>query len=484
MRLFIIMTFTILCLNISAQDSMMLTDNPYWIYNYDFDYDENNSNTHSKSTYGIGISVKGEKSIKGKIYKKLYLVALQYAGYSTRSTDNGDANYALALREEGGKVLVDYDEYMNYLRKEFVKNNIIPRGDSLFIPYHKTQEGELVLYDFNMQIGDKYSHIEGYQDISVVDINQIVFEDGKNRKLFTLSNGAKIIEGIGCINSCGLLFDYLNPSKPSYNNDKQHFAYLSQFSNDDMIILYEDIITNIPSAKDTSFLVDGRTWNYEMQDMVIVDSVNLKTENVNRYFKLKIDGDTIFKNVNCKKIYYIENDNTSLYGYAYEDGLKVYFYFLKSMQNFCSQSNSWELFFDFGIKKDEVFCSDLAYMSDVDTIEVKGNRYVRYWIGPKKNDKIIKTYPIIHSIGGFGGLHDNTFVMVSGLPTYSCMSIYDGSKCVFEPSDYWVSPITTSIKNITTSKPSTSCLYDMQGRKVKNPTKGLYIKEGKKVLVK
>ena len=98
MRLFIIMTFTILCLNISAQDSMMLTDNPYWIYNYDFDYDENNSNTHSNSTYGIGISVKGEKSIKGKIYKKLYLVALQYAGYSTRSTDNGDANYALALR--------------------------------------------------------------------------------------------------------------------------------------------------------------------------------------------------------------------------------------------------------------------------------------------------------------------------------------------------------------------------------------------------
>ena len=98
--------------------------------------------------------------------------------------------------------------------------------------------------------------------------------------------------------------------------------------------------------------------------------------------------------------------------------------------------------------------------------------------------KIIKTYPIIHSIGGFGGLHDNTFVMVSGLPTYSCKSIYDGSKCVFEPSDYWVSPITTSIKNITTSKPSTSCLYDMQGRKVKNPTKGLYIKEGKKILVK
>ena len=119
------MAFTILCLNTNAQDVLMLTDNPYWIYNYDFDYNENRNNGHSNSTYGIGISVKGEKSIKGKIYKKLYLVALQYDGYSTRSTDNDDTNYALALREEGGKVLVDYDEYMNYLRKEFVKNNII-----------------------------------------------------------------------------------------------------------------------------------------------------------------------------------------------------------------------------------------------------------------------------------------------------------------------------------------------------------------------
>lgn len=436
MRLFIIMTFTILCLNISAQDSMMLTDNPYWIYNYDFDYNENNSNTHSNSTYGIGISVKGEKSIKGKIYKKLYLVALQYAGYSTRSTDNGDANYALALREEGGKVLVDYDEYMNYLRKEFVKNNIIPRGDSLFIPYHETQEGELVLYDFNMQIGDKYSHIEGYQDISVVDINQIVFEDGKNRKLFTLSNGVKIIEGIGCINSCGLLFDYLNPSKPSYNYDKQHFAYLSQFSNDDTIILYEDIITNIPSAKDTSFLVEGRTWNYKQTtfDMTIYDIVE-------KFFSLTIKGTTTFKDVTCNEIYYIDKDGSSLYGYAYEDGAKVYFYFIKDIENFCTASTDWELIFDFDKKESEIFNPSFpAYLVEKDTIEVKGNTYRRYWIGPKLDEKfnseIVKLYPIVYSIGGFTGLHNNTFERTGKSPSYSCESVYDGDECIFEKKDF------------------------------------------------
>ena len=436
MRLFIIMTFTILCLNISAQDSMMLTDNPYWIYNYDFDYDENNSNTHSNSTYGIGISVKGEKSIKGKIYKKLYMVALQYAGYSTRSTDNDDTNYALALREENGKVLVDYDEYMNYLRKEFVKNNIIPRGDSLFIPYHETQEGELVLYDFNMQIGDKYSHIEGYQDISVVDIKQIVFDDGKNRKLFTLSNGVKIIEGIGCINSCGLLFDYLNPSKPSYNYDKQHFAYLSQFSNDEMIILYEDIITNIPSAKDTSFFVEGRTWNYKQTTFD-------KTANgiVEKFFSLTIKGETTFRDVPCKEIYHTEDGQSSLYGYAYEDGAKVYFYFIKDIENFCTASTDWELIFDFDKKESEIFNASFpAYLVAKDTIEVKGNTYQRYWIGPQLEPKfkseIIKFYPIVHSIGGYAGLHNNTFERTGKSPSYSCESVYDGDECIFEKKDF------------------------------------------------
>lgn len=303
----------------------------------------------------------------------------------------------------------------------------------------KKQQMSLSLEDNNLRVkgqiwaqGTKEHYLD-YQIMADSAYISRVDMDYKNTKAYLLDIDVLIPGFAG--DKYKVTFEALDVSLSATDEAKQRKTMLIERGN----------YAAQPEMENT-FLVDGRTWNYKMQDMVIVDSVNLKTENVNRYFKLKIDGDTIFKDVNCKKIYYIENDNTSLYGYAYEDGLKVYFYFLKSMQNFCSQSNSWELFFDFGIKKDEVFCSDLAYMSDVDTIEVKGNRYVRYWIGPKKNDKIIKTYPIIHSIGGFGGLHDNTFVMVSGLPTYSCMSIYDGSKCVFEPSDYWVSPITTTDK--------------------------------------
>ena len=41
-----------------------------------------------------------------------------------------------------------------------------------------------------------------------------------------------------------------------------------------------------------------------------------------------------------------------------------------------------------------------------------------------------------------------------------------------------------AIEDITTNKQSSSDFFDLQGRKVKNPTKGLYIKDGKKAFVK
>jgi hypothetical protein len=40
------------------------------------------------------------------------------------------------------------------------------------------------------------------------------------------------------------------------------------------------------------------------------------------------------------------------------------------------------------------------------------------------------------------------------------------------------------IENVTTGKQSSSDYYDLQGRKVKKPVKGLYINDGKKVVVK
>ena len=128
---------------------------------------------------------------------------------------------APGIRMEGGCIYVDREEYVNYLEEddslctvnsEFSLYPLSPVGDKDYIPYRQTDDGELVLYDFNMQPGDRFPSVEGHDDISVINVRTMKTRDGISRRLLTLSNGYKLLEGIGCINSPGMFFCYLNPS--------------------------------------------------------------------------------------------------------------------------------------------------------------------------------------------------------------------------------------------------------------------------------
>lgn len=128
---------------------------------------------------------------------------------------------APGIRTEDGRIYVDREEYMNYLEEEaklcavnseFSMYPLSPVGDKDYIPYRQTDDGELVLYDFNMQPGERFLSVEGHDDISVVNVRTMKTRDGISRRLLTLSNGYKLLEGIGCINSPGMFYCYLNPS--------------------------------------------------------------------------------------------------------------------------------------------------------------------------------------------------------------------------------------------------------------------------------
>jgi len=97
-------------------------------------------------------------------------------------------------------------------------------GNAQEIPYLNTGDGELILYDYNVGVGDKYPTAEGYDEISVLEKDTLWLLDGKSHRRLTLSNGLILIEGIGCVNSPGLVFDYLNPRHP------QCFAWLESYS--------------------------------------------------------------------------------------------------------------------------------------------------------------------------------------------------------------------------------------------------------------
>jgi hypothetical protein len=63
-------------------------------------------------------------------------------------------------------------------------------------------------------------------------------------------------------------------------------------------------------------------------------------------------------------------------------------------------------------------------------------------------------------------------------------AVYDGDECIFERQDF-SRPAVTAIKDIESVHPVKNTLYDLQGRRLSTkPSKGVYIENGKKWVVK
>lgn len=145
----------------------------------------------------------------------------------------------IGIREKDGCVLVNREEYLGLMADGKTWKSL---GDNQYIPYRQTDDDELVLYDYNMKPGDKFLSVEGHEDISVNTVEEITTRDGVCRRLLTLNNGYKLLEGIGCLNSLGLFFFYLNPIQ----NIKDYKSYgLYQFvrrkgKNSNVEIIYQE----------------------------------------------------------------------------------------------------------------------------------------------------------------------------------------------------------------------------------------------------
>ena len=127
------------------------------------------------------------------------------------------------IRQEGQRVLVRYDEYKQLMKD---RNHDMSTFDEL-CQFEVTDDGEMVLYDFGMQVGDKFRSVAGKEDVYVVmrykDYPSYYTQQG-NRDVIIFSNGCYIAEGVGYkgMNDGfsgypmdapqGNFFDYLNPS--------------------------------------------------------------------------------------------------------------------------------------------------------------------------------------------------------------------------------------------------------------------------------
>lgn len=111
--------------------------------------------------------------------------------------------------------------------------------------------------------------------------------------------------------------------------------------------------------------------------------------------------------------------------------------------------------------------SSSNYLNTVTTLDANGS-----WLITIGSDALA-------TIVAQGDKTRNTLQYNTGAPRFSCYK--SGQKSV---NIYAKSPVSTGIENVKGEDGKVKGIYDLQGRKIDNPTKGIYIIDSKKVLIK
>ena len=236
-----------------------------WIYSYLDRWTMKGDSIYGSGSFYLFQSI-GTIEFEGKEYS---LIEMEGEVIPTVKQRRVSAQYIpdnyLAIRYDNGRILTNRQDYMNYLSNKYSDDSEEHRyryrvsfGDAAYVPYHQTDDGEIILYDFNMEVGDRYRHVDGYDDVYVTETGNVTLTDGNHKKL-TLNNGLVLIEGIGCINSPGMLFDYLNPS----SGIKHWICDLSLYLANVDEYWMENFSTITPTYKYTNPLIADRTVGIE-----------------------------------------------------------------------------------------------------------------------------------------------------------------------------------------------------------------------------
>ena len=215
--------------------------------------------------------------------------------------------------------------------------------------------------------------------------------------------------------------------------------------------------------------MDGKEWHIREK---IVHYIDYSSD-----VYMWIAGDTIVDDIYCKKLYIHtkqlwEGSEESLeVRYCHQDGEKYY--------------QNGDLMYDFSLEVGDEFATyvdneenKLLYtvVGVGDTVLLDGLSRKYLVMAPSYEGVVIPGYTDIW-VEGIGsltqGIAQNDFYWSGGVITELQSCSYNG-QCIYAKSDTYINNVSSNV-----STP----YYDFMGRPVANPTRGIYIKDGKKIAV-
>lgn len=455
-RLFLLTLFVIMCQNIKAQ-CLPFVNNSYSSWGYlnvilppETDYDALPYETNVE-----------EFLINGKKYHQLCIAFAIPENNINNNSDDDWWNAILYIRDEEGQLLADAESFVHYQQLKWYS------GPKDFCPFEKTVDGEVILYDFTKEKGDVYRSIEGHEDITVVEVGSMTTNDGLLRKTMTLSNGAVIVEGMGCILK-GTLLNYLD------NNPLSFLTYFDYDNKHAYGINREDTYGKIFHRP---MLKEGKAWNYVYHHFEEIEGGEDAPSYSHETFPLRyvLEDMVAIDDHECYRLYKYYNGGAAVHVRTlFEEDRKVYF--------INEETKETSLMFDFGLERGAVYSGEI--------FDTHGDVRVQDIEIEKSNDEYFPVYIMADDeleyrwIDGVGSINDG--ILDNWLrPMPTCICDYTSfASCEEDDKVIWGTTPETGIKSIerTTSSASNN-LYDLSGRRLsKEPQHGVYIKDGKKVV--
>jgi hypothetical protein len=222
MRRILLFALLLLPLGVCAQPIEMLGEDAFWSYKGRVCIEESKSPVFL-SDFWSSYQLSGYEEINGQMYHSLFrsLAFVDGKRFQSPSKENEETDmaYLMGIRENDGRIFVDAEE-----------NNSVYGSEN--VVYEKLGT-EYLIYDFTLNVGDTFG-----TNGTIVDwVDEVVTDDGVSRKLFVLSSGHEILEGIGCLYSMGELVNYLSePVLQSNIYDGFNYTYLSDFSEGEKLV--------------------------------------------------------------------------------------------------------------------------------------------------------------------------------------------------------------------------------------------------------